>query len=178
MPFLKNVLKLSILPIESVFIIEFDVKLKVKNPQSSLRCLKYKTHKDRLFQVRKLNLCEFCLSSKHVTCDCVGLKTGLPFKCLGCGSSKHVSPICTSPSVSMSVEKKKTRGFDSGKMRLSLKNTSEVASPIIKVPVQTPSGEICLKFLVDTGSQILLINYKRIKSTLLNLEPCCNNLKA
>ena len=28
--FLKNVLKLSILPIESVFIIEFDVKLKVK----------------------------------------------------------------------------------------------------------------------------------------------------
>ena len=30
LPFLKNVLKLSILPIESVFIIEFDVKLKVK----------------------------------------------------------------------------------------------------------------------------------------------------
>ena len=30
MPFLKNILKMSILPIESVFIIEFDVKLKVK----------------------------------------------------------------------------------------------------------------------------------------------------
>ena len=84
------------------------------NNHSSLRCLKFKTHKDRLFQVRKLNLCEFCLSSKHVTSDCVGLKTGLPFKCLGCGSSKHVFPMCTSPSVSMSVEK--TRGFDSGKM--------------------------------------------------------------
>ena len=33
LPFLKNVLKLSILPIESVFIIEFDVKLKVKIAQ-------------------------------------------------------------------------------------------------------------------------------------------------
>ena len=30
LPFMKNVLKLSILPIESVFIIEFDVGLKVK----------------------------------------------------------------------------------------------------------------------------------------------------
>ena len=28
-----NVLKLSVLPIESVFIIEFDVGLKVKNPE-------------------------------------------------------------------------------------------------------------------------------------------------
>ena len=43
--------------------------------------------------------------------------------------------------------------------------------------MQTPSGDICLKFLVDTGSQISLINYKSIKSTLLNFEPC-NNLKA
>ena len=31
--FLKNILKLSILPIESVFIIEFHVGLKVKNPK-------------------------------------------------------------------------------------------------------------------------------------------------
>ena len=39
LPFLKNVLKLSILPIESVFIIEFDVKLKVKIAQFSYQSL-------------------------------------------------------------------------------------------------------------------------------------------
>ena len=32
LPLLKDVLKLSILPIESIFIIEFHVGLKVKNP--------------------------------------------------------------------------------------------------------------------------------------------------
>ena len=33
---MKNILKLSILPIESIFIIECDVKLKVKNPILSI----------------------------------------------------------------------------------------------------------------------------------------------
>ena len=47
---MKNVLKLSILPIESVFIIEFHVGLKVKNPHyfynSKTKCDRQKRIRD------------------------------------------------------------------------------------------------------------------------------------
>ena len=62
MPFLKNVLKLSILPIESVFIIEFDVKLKVKNPVRSFSLYNSKTN-----AVRKILISDLESASKNAS---------------------------------------------------------------------------------------------------------------
>ena len=68
---------------------------------SSLRCTSYKKFSERQERARNMKLCTRCLSSKHLVEDCVSLRQGLPFNCSGCQSSKLVSPMCPSPSVSM-----------------------------------------------------------------------------
>ena len=72
---------------------------------SSLRCTSYKTFSERQERAREMKLCTRCLSSKHLVEDCVSHRQGLPFSCSGCQSSKHVSPMCPSPSVSMCSSK-------------------------------------------------------------------------
>ena len=72
---------------------------------SSLRCPKFRSVKERKDQAYKLGLCCHCLSAKHRTQHCLSLTEGLPFECTGCHSNRHVSPLCTSPTLSMTMNK-------------------------------------------------------------------------
>jgi len=61
----------------------------------SARCSKYSNYDQRLKRTKERSLCKLCLSSKHESEGCIGMRGKIPYECKICKSHGHVTPMCT-----------------------------------------------------------------------------------
>ena len=77
----------------------------VANNHSSLYCKRFPTFASRKKRCQEIGRCHFCMSTRHKSDSCFGLKNALNLVCKSCNSKSHVTPMCSSMSLSLSASK-------------------------------------------------------------------------
>ena len=105
-----------------------------------------------------LSLCNRCLSDRHKTSECPGIRASLPYKCFNCSKSEHHGAMCPQ---SLSISSKNILNCQSG---------SEIFVPVLSLKVSKGKKSFKCSFLLDTGAQFSIINKQIIDS---KLGDCC-----
>ena len=126
---------------------------------ASSRCSKYDTLQARKNRAMMLGLCCRCLSNKHSTSECAGIRSSLPYKCFKCNKSEHHGAMC--PHSFNLVPSKNVLNYQAG---------SDVFVPVLSLKVSRGKKSFNCSFLLDTGAQFSIINKQLIDS---KLGDCC-----
>ena len=121
------------------------------------KCVKYQTLSERKARCDDLNMCTNCTSQKHASDKCT---SALDFKCIYCGSNKHISAMCAKIDEKISTYFCLNSATDSGETFLL---------PFIRIKVHFGDHSTFVNCLVDTGSQRSYVSSDVLKQ--LNLKP-------
>ena len=136
-------------------------KFCLETGHTSSRCSKYATFQVRKSRASELNLCSRCLSDRHKTSECAGIKASLPYKCFSCNKSEHHGAMCP-----------QAQNLGPGKNILNCQSGSEIFVPVLSLKVHKGKKSFKCCFLLDTGAQFSIINKQIIDSKLGN---CCGS---
>ena len=125
---------------------------------TSSKCSKFESLQARKNRAEELTLCTRCLSDRHKTFDCPGIRASLPYKCFSCGKSEHHGAMCPQANK------------DNGKKILNCQSGSEIFVPILSLRINKGKKSVKCCFLLDTGAQFSIINKQFVDSQLGN---CC-----
>ena len=130
-------------------------ELYFKNAVTS-KCKVYNSLSSRLARTSTLGICGNCLSSSHVTEACPGHRAALHFKCYVCQKSEHHVAMCPKANSKVSIN---AAVFNSTTI-------SDTIVPLVSLTVQRGKRSTRCAFLIDSGSQISVINKQLVEKNV------------
>ena len=114
---------------------------------STVNCSTFPSVAERIDVANRKGWCITCLSGKHSSEKCPGVRASLPFKCYRCKKSEHHAAVCPTLKI---VSKSSSNS-------LNYQANPGIISPVLSLMVSRGRDKACFIFLLDSIAQLCTI---------------------